>query len=426
MGAQDTLRCRPAAADQEQIVTAQRKIAVFTGNRAEYGLQLPILKAIKRHPDLECQLIVSGAHLDPYFGRTLAEITKDGFDVAAQVQIDVPDDTIRSTPYAIGSGVLAITQSLANLRPDLMVVYADRFEGFAAIIAATQMGIPTAHLEGGDVTEGGALDDSVRHAMTKLAHLHFTTNLQATNRLLAMGEEPWRVQTVGFPMIDLIVEGNFSSRADVQQRFKFDLTRPIVLFTQHSVTTEAECSVTQIGASLAALERLAKEGIQVLATYPNNDAGGRRIVVELKKFAGAGVPNFQLYPSLGRRDYHGILALTLDPKIRIACVGNSSSGIKETPAFGCPTVNIGSRQLGRLRAKNVIDSGYDVNAIYAATQRCLFDEEFRAACRNCENPYGKGNVGPQVADTLARVPLDGRLLHKRMTLLGETHDGWYR
>ena len=240
MGAQDTLRCRPAAADQEQIVTAQRKIAVFTGNRAEYGLQLPILKAIKRHPDLECQLIVSGAHLDPYFGRTLAEITKDGFDVAAQVQIDVPDDTIRSTPYAIGSGVLAITQSLANLRPDLMVVYADRFEGFAAIIAATQMGIPTAHLEGGDVTEGGALDDSVRHAMTKLAHLHFTTNLQATNRLLAMGEEPWRVQTVGFPMIDLIVEGNFSSRTDVQQQFKFDLTRPIVLFTQHSVATEAE------------------------------------------------------------------------------------------------------------------------------------------------------------------------------------------
>jgi UDP-hydrolysing UDP-N-acetyl-D-glucosamine 2-epimerase len=404
----------------------KRIVAVFTGNRAEYGLQLPILRAIRAHPQLDYRLIVSGAHLDPHFGRTLAEIEADGFEVHAEVKIDLEADTLHATAQAIGSGVVSMSRALDLIRPALLVVYADRFEGFAAVIAGTQMNVPTAHIEGGDVTEGGALDDSVRHAMTKLAHLHFTTNQQATNRVLAMGEEPWRVHTVGFPAIDLIEAGEFADPARIVESLGIDLARPIVLFTQHSVTTEFDQAVEQVRPSLDALARLAADGVQVIATYPNNDAGGRRIIAELESFAARRPTDTIVRRSLGRSLYHGVLALARDPARRVACLGNSSSGIKETPAFGCPTVNIGSRQLGRMRGENVLDVAYDAQAIQAAVMRCFTDEAFRARCRTAPNPYGVGDAGRKTAEVLATVPLDARLLRKGMTLRGEARDGWYR
>ncbi|MFO7481448.1 UDP-N-acetylglucosamine 2-epimerase [Oceanibaculum nanhaiense] len=407
--------------------TPTRIIALFTGNRAEYGLQYPILKAIQAHPALDYRLIVSGAHLDPDFGRTRNEIAADGFEIHAEVKIDMAaDDLGAATANAIGSGVQSMAAALSRLKPDLLVVYADRFEGFAAVIAGTQMNIPTAHIEGGDITEGGALDDSVRHAMTKLAHLHFTTNQQASNRVLAMGEEDWRVHTVGFPAIDLIAAGNYAKPADLVARYGLDPAKPLVVFTQHSVTQEAESAATQIRPSLSALGKLADDGVQVIVTYPNNDSGARAIVAEIDRFGASTGPLVQVHPSLGRANYHGFLALARDPTWRVCCAGNSSSGIKETPAFGCPTVNIGTRQQGRLRAENVIDAGYDPAGIEAAIWRCLFDADFRAACAACGNPYGVGDAGVKVAAVLAEVPLGQALIRKRMTLLGEAGDGWYR
>lgn len=403
-----------------------RTIAIFTGNRAEYGLQFPILRAVDRHPDLDYRLLVSGAHLDANFGKTLDEIRNDGFRIDAEVKIDMDAGTAFSTVNAIGSGILSIGSALQKLQPDMVVVYADRFEGLAAVIAATQMNLPTAHIEGGDLTEGGALDDSVRHAMTKLSHLHFTTNIQATNRILAMGEEPWRVHTVGFPAIDLISEGHFASAAEVAQRLQVDLARPIVLFTQHSVTTEVSESAAQIQPSLDALRTLAAHGIQCVMTFPNNDAGGRAIIQCIEALRAESLANVQVHRSLGRYLYHGVLALARDSGRRVACVGNSSSGIKETPAFGCPTVNIGSRQEGRLRGTNVIDVEYDRDGIVAAIRRCLFDESFRTACSKADNPYYLGDAGPKIANVLATVALDQRLLRKQMTIRGETRDGWYR
>lgn len=404
----------------------KRTIAIFTGNRAEYGLQYPILRAVDKHPALEYRLLVSGAHLDSNFGRTLDEIRSDGFRIDAEVKIEMDAGSLFATAQAIGSGVLAISNVLAELKPDMMVVYADRFEGFAAIIASTQMNIPTAHVEGGDLTEGGALDDSVRHAMTKLAHLHFTTNQQATNRILAMGEEAWRVHTVGFPAIDLISEGRYAKANDVAERLNLDLTRPVVLFTQHSVTTEFDRAAAQLEPALAAMEQLAREGVQVILTYPNNDAGGRAIIERLDAFKLRAVPNTQVHRSLGRHLYHGVLALAKDCAVRVACVGNSSSGLKETPAFGCPTVNIGSRQDGRLRGDNVLDADYNAGAITAAVRRCLFDDVFRDHCQRAENPYYLGDAGPKIAGVLAEMPLDQALIRKRMTLKGETRDGWFR
>lgn len=405
---------------------SKRTVAVFTGNRAEYGLQYPILRAIDRHPELDYRLLVSGAHLDANFGRTLEEIQGDGFRIDAEVRIEMDAASLFATAQAIGSGVIEISKALAQLKPDLMVVYADRFEGLAAVIASSQMNIPTAHIEGGDLTEGGALDDSVRHAMTKLSHLHFTTNQQASNRLLGMGEEAWRVHTVGFPAIDLISEGRFATRDEVVQRLGLDLSRPVVLFTQHSVTTEFDQAVAQLQPSLEALEQLAGEGVQVILTYPNNDAGGRQIIERLDAFGARRVPDTQVHRSLGRHLYHGVLALARDPALRVACVGNSSSGLKETPAFHCPTVNIGSRQEGRLRGDNVLDAGYDRDGIAAAIRRCLHDAGFRSTCRAAENPYWLGDAGPKIADVLASVPLDTALIRKRMTLKGEVRDGWFR
>lgn len=399
----------------------KRLIAVFSGNRAEYGLQYPILRAIREHPRLDYRLIVSGAHLDSNFGRTISEIRDDGFDVHAEVTIDMSGGEQISTARAIGSGILSLAPVLQKMQPDILVVYADRFEGFAAVITSTQMNIPTAHVEGGDITEGGALDDSVRHAMTKLAHLHYTTNEQATNRILAMGEEAWRVQTVGFPAIDLIVHGSYATPEEIMQRLKLDPQRPVVLFTQHSITTEFEDAAAQLRPSLHALRRLADDGVQVVLTYPNNDAGGEAIARVLQEFKG--YPNMQLHSSLGRYTYHGVLALARS-NWRIACVGNSSSGIKETPVFGCPTVNIGSRQQGRLRGENVIDTHYDAEQIYGAVQRCLFDSDFRTICANRKNPYGGGKAGKLIADSLAMIDLDPRrILRKRMMLAGERKDG---
>ena len=179
-------------------------IAVFTGNRAEYGLQFPILKAIQNHKNLDYRLIISGAHLAKRFGETIKEIKNDGFKIHAKVKIEMSKNIDIFTPNAISSCVMGVAKVLRKIKPDIFLVYGDRFEGFAAVIASTQMNIPTAHIEGGDITEGGALDDSVRHAMTKLSHFHFTTNFQATNRILSMGEEKWRVKTVGYPAIDLL------------------------------------------------------------------------------------------------------------------------------------------------------------------------------------------------------------------------------
>jgi len=390
----------------------KRKIAIFTGNRAEYGLQYPIIKAISQHPKLDYYLLVSGAHLDEKFGYTKREIERDGFKVWDEVKANVTADDLFSTTQAIGNIVLNLSKKLQKMRPDFLVVYADRFEGFAAVIAGSQMGIPVAHIEGGDVTEGGALDDYVRHAMTKLSHLHFTTNKNAAWRISKLGEEKWRIFNVGFPVIDLIKEKKYATRSEIQKKISIDVNKPIVLFTQHSVTTEVDETVRQLKPSLKTLKELARQDVQSIITYPNNDAGGRRVISEIRKLGK--VKNIFIIPHLGRYMYHGILNVCAQKGIGV-CVGNSSSGIKETPAFGCPFVNIGSRQKGRLRSTNVIDVGYSSTGIKRAIKKALFDKEFRRKCRRCSNPYGKGESGKHIAKVLATIPINKALIQKKIT-----------
>jgi UDP-hydrolysing UDP-N-acetyl-D-glucosamine 2-epimerase len=390
----------------------KRKVAVFTGNRAEYGLQYPILRAIAADSRLEYFLVAGGAHLQQDFGRTMAEIEADGFRVYREVEMRMEQDTLFATAQAIGSGILSLSRILDELRPDLLVVYADRYEAFAAMITGTQMNIPTVHIEGGDYTEGGALDDSVRHAMTKLAHLHFATNQQAVERILRLGEESWRVFNVGQPSLDLITAGLFAPPEEVITSLGLDISRPIILFCQHSVTTEFEKAAEQVKPPLQALKALAREGYQIIITYPNNDAGGRQIIAELEKLKDE--PNIQITKNLGRRRFHGLLNV-IGRRGRGAFVGNSSACIKETPVFGCPVVIIGTRQQGRLRANNVLEVSYDSDETLAAIRRCVEDETFHRQCHTCVNPYGAGNAGSRIAEVLATVPLDTRMLRKKMT-----------
>jgi len=407
-------------------LTAHKTIAVFTGNRSEYGLLYPILRALNLRPELKCKLLVSGAHLDVGFGGTLREIHADGFEISAEIKVSNITRGRLSTPHMIGEIIIGVSNVLDRIKPDILIVYGDRFESFAAAIAASQMSIPVAHIEGGDLTEGGALDDSVRHAITKLANLHFTTNQQATNRVLAMGEEAWRVTTVGLPAIDLIIEGHYASKQEVLSRLQFDLTRPVVLFTFHPVVAEFNNVSQQINESIAALVKLENAGCQIIITYPNNDLGSDVIMSALKKLEEMNLSGVQIHKSLGRHLYHGVLALAQDPKTRVVCAGNSSSGIKESGAFGCPTVNIGSRQNGRLRSDNVIDVMYDSESILSGINRCLNDDFFREKCKIINNPYYFGKAGQKIASVLSDSPPKDLLLKKFLSLRGECLNGWYR
>ena len=387
-----------------------KRIAVFTGNRAEYGLLSPILQAIQEAATLDLKLVVGGAHLDASYGRTKDEILDDGFEVA----YELPHRPFIDTARAIGQGVLDMADALDVMRPDIFLVYGDRFEAFAALIAASQANVPVAHVEGGDKTEGGALDDSVRHAMTKLAHIHLATNPEAAWRIEAMGEESWRVFDVGLPVIDRIKAGDFPQPAEVAKALGLDLTRPVILFTQHSITTEPDKAAEQVRPSLSAMARAMDTfDAQVVATYPNNDDGGQAILSELDTWVDSRSDAI-LRKSLGRALYHGVLNIA---GRNGACLGNSSSGLKETPAFGCPTVDIGTRQSGRLAAENVIRAGYDADEIFVALDTCLNDKDFRQLSRDCPNPYGDGNTGPRVAAILNEVDLaDPALLQKKLTL----------
>ena len=282
------------------------KVSIFTGNRAEYGLLSPIIRKISKSKKINENVIISGSHLDNKYGFTIEEIYKDKSKPKKiyELKIKKRDNNVPEfTPLSISEITQKVSNLLKKIKPDVFVVYADRYETFAAAIASSQMGIPTIHLEGGDVTEGGTFDDNVRHAITKLSHFHFTTNKFATKRILAMGEEKWRVKNFGYPAIDLIKDSNFYSRRN-KKKLNLSLKKPIVIFTLHPIPISKKI-LKNINSCLNT-KKISSKDINIIITNPNSDRGGDEYLKILRNFKNK---NFRINDSLGRYYYHGILSL---------------------------------------------------------------------------------------------------------------------
>jgi len=381
---------------------AAKRIGVVTVSRSDYGHLRPVLEALRRAPDLELLLLVAGMHLASEFGLTVRDIEADGFPISARVEMLGGGDTPEAVAAATGRGVAGFGEAFARLRPDVVVVLGDRFEMLAAAVAALPFALPVAHIHGGEVSEG-AMDNQIRHAITKLAHLHFASAEPHARRIAAMGEEPWRIHTVGAPGLDRLATTEPLPRAGLARELRLPEAGPWLLVTFHPVTLEYRDTAAHIDELLAALEKT--DGFIVI-TYPNADTAGRLIIERIEEFAGRHPRRCRLAKSLGERLYLSLL------RHADLMIGNSSSGLIEAPSFGLPVVNVGSRQRGRLRGANVIDvepSREDILRGIEAAQALPFRVRARAAA----NPYGDGHAAPRIVEILRSVPIDVRLVQKR-------------
>ncbi len=379
-----------------------RKICVLTGTRAEFGLLRPVMEAIQAHPDLELQVLVTGMHLEPLFGMSVRAIEGAGFPIAARVPMNPPEDSGKGMAFSIADGIRGMTKAMSKIKPDILLVLGDRSEVLAGAIAAMYLNIPIAHIHGGDVTRGG-LDESVRHAVTKMASIHFPATPTSAERIAKMGEEEWRINIVGAPALDTILNVTPLSRAKLARRFDLPEDRPWFLVLQHSVTTESEIAGEQFAETLSALDAFDVEKIFI---YPNSDAGGLQIIALLDRIKAE--PGNHVFPSIPHREF-----LSLMNHCSVM-VGNSSSGIIESSSFKIPVVNIGMRQEGRERAENVVDVPHDRMAIERAVDQVISDE-FMDSLEHISNPYGDGKASARIVNVLASIELGKRLIQKQIT-----------
>ncbi|MDT4332567.1 UDP-N-acetylglucosamine 2-epimerase [Methylomonas sp. MS20] len=387
---------------------AARKICVVTGSRAEYGLLYWLLNEIQADPDLTLQLVATGMHLSPEFGLTWRQIEADGFSIARKVEMLLSSDTPTGISKAMGLGLIGFADAFGELNPDIVVVLGDRFEIFAAAQAAMNLRIPIAHIHGGELSEG-AVDDAIRHALTKLSHLHFTAAEVYRQRVIQLGEQPQRVFNVGAPGLDNIARLPLLDRAGLEQAIDFKLAERNLLATFHPATLEAETAAEQFQQLLQALDAFPE--VRVIFTYSNADAGGRVIAGLIEDYLARWPERVAAFVSLGSLRYLSAMR-HVD-----AVVGNSSSGLLEAPAFKIPTVDIGDRQRGRLCAASVLHCPPQAEAIQAALEK-VWSGELAETLANLHQPYGTGGASARIKDLLKRSDL-GDLLKKRFYDIGE-------
>lgn len=377
----------------------RRKICVVTGSRAEYGLLYWLIKEIQADSDLELQVVVTGMHLSPEFGLTWKHVESDGFIIQRKVEMLLSSDTPAGIAKSIGLGVIGFADVLESLQPDVLVVLGDRFEIFAACQAAMVHRIPIAHIHGGELTEG-AVDDAIRHAITKMSHLHFTAAEGYRQRVIQLGEQPQRVFNVGAPGLDNISRLCLLDRAQLEEAIGFKLGRRNVLVTFHPVTLEKATAAGQFGNLLHVLDHFTD--MHIIFTLPNADAGGRVVIEMIGQYRQRFPGRVASFVSLGTLRYLSAL------QYMDAVVGNSSSGLIEAPAFKIGTINIGDRQKGRLCADSVIHCEPEIDAIFNAFER-LFSAEFQKTLEAVENPYGDGGASVKIKALLKSQALDGLL-----------------
>ncbi|MBF0267911.1 MAG: UDP-N-acetylglucosamine 2-epimerase (hydrolyzing) [Alphaproteobacteria bacterium] len=382
-------------------MTAARKVFVLTGKRGGFGAMKPMLRLLRDRANFHLQLVVTDQHVSDKFGRTIQEVERE-FSVAAAVDMEQSDDSPKARAKALGVCLQRMTDTLTELKPDICVLYGDRGEVLATATAATILGIPIAHLQGGDVS--GSLDEQMRHAVTKLSHLHFPSTQESANRILKMGEEDWRVHVVGDNHIDLIVAGDYAKPDEVEAELGLDLSKPVIVVLQHSETTQPSAAYSQMAETLKAV---ASTGHQAVVVHPCSDQGYEGILRAIDEFAPS--PQFTVRVNLDAHLFWGLLS------VASVMVGNSSAGLIETPTFRLPAINVGRRQIGRLCAENVIHAPHEEDAISKALSVALSDAAFLQQVKACRQPFGDGTAGIRIVELLGNIPLDQTLLVKRMT-----------
>lgn len=358
----------------------KKKVCVFTGTRAEYGILSSLMRGIGEHPDMELQIVATNMHLSPEYGLTINEIRRDGFKVDKCVEMLLSSDTPTGTAKSVGLGIIGFADALAELQPDLVLILGDRYEMLGVAQTATLFNIPIAHLHGGEITEG-AYDDCIRHAITKLSHLHFTSTEEYRRRVIQMGENPERIFNVGALGVDNILNTKLLSVEELSSQIGFDFSGDYLMCTFHPTTTEPGEAERQTDALLNVLKEMLSD-IKVVITLPNSDSEGRLIAEKMRQFADANKDRVLAVQSMGRVRYYSAVAGSK------GVIGNSSSGLIEAPSLGVPTLNIGNRQKGRARGLTVIDCECNEGAIRQGIKLLLspFGQSLHSDTQN-PNPY---------------------------------------
>ena len=378
-----------------------RKVCVVTGSRADYGLLRWVMQGIKEHPSMDLSVLATGMHLSPEFGLTWKEIEKDGFVIDVRVEMLLSSDSPSGVAKSVGLGVMGFADALELVEPDLILVLGDRYEILAAVIAALMHRIPVAHLHGGEITRG-AVDEQIRHAITKMSHLHFVATEEYRKRVIQLGEDPEKVFFVGGLGVDAIRNIALLERQELEDDLGIRFREKNLLVTFHPETLSDQDSEYQLNELLSALGKL--ENVFLIFTMPNADEKGRRLSKLIREFVSNN-NNSVAITSMGQQRYLSCL------KYVDGVIGNSSSGILEAPTMQVGTINIGNRQEGRARAESVIDCPAEEVMILKAIKH-LFSEEFSECVRFAHNPYGEGGASKAIVDVISTIPLDG-LVRKR-------------
>lgn len=380
-----------------------KRIGIMTGTRAEYGLLKSLMQEINKDNDLELYLIVSGMHLSPEFGMTYKEIEEDGFQINAKVEMLLSSDSPAGISKSIGLGVIGFADEFQRADLDMLILLGDRYEALSAAICAMVMRIPIAHLHGGELTEG-AIDEGIRHSITKMSYLHFTSTEQYRNRVIQLGENPERVFYVGALGVENIKKINLMTKEELERSIHFEIDQNTVVVTYHPVTLENNTVEEQFLNLLKVLDRNAK--IRMIFTKANADTNGRIVNELIDKYAAQNSERACAFMSLGQKRYLSAL------KYCRIVIGNSSSGIIEAPSFGKPIINIGDRQKGRICADSVINCGYTQQEIQQAMETAL-TEEFENKARNCRNPYEKENTAANIISVIKDYLLNDKIKLKK-------------
>jgi GDP/UDP-N,N'-diacetylbacillosamine 2-epimerase (hydrolysing) len=376
-----------------------RKICVVTGSRADYGLLYWLMREIESIDNLKLQIVVTGMHLSPEFGLTFNQIEQDGFIIDYKVEMLLSSDSGIGISKSMGLGMIGFADAFEGLKPDLLVLLGDRFEIFSAASVATILKIPIAHLHGGETTEG-AFDESFRHSITKMSHLHFVSMLDYRHRVIQLGEYPDRVFNVGAIGIDNIKRLSLLSRKDTEESIGFSLGKRNLLITFHPATLEKSTSKEQFSNLLGALEELEKTNL--FFTKTNADTDSRVINKMIDKYVKNHSDKAIAYTSLGQLRYLSVM------KHMDGIVGNSSSGLLEAPSFKIGTVNIGDRQRGRIRSESVVDCDSSMESILSSIRK-IYSHSFKEKLISIENPYGNGDTSTKIAKIISNYPLENIL-----------------